>query len=67
MTGAVRSGCGRPGQQDFGAKVGLDLRAGVPDLLRHAERYAGDAGGGSWGSLGPCCSRSAAPTSGLPE
>lgn len=68
VTGAGRSDGGRLGQQDFGAKVGPEMKASVSGLLVHAERYVGSGGGGgSCGSLSLPLFRSAAPTSGLPE
>lgn len=67
VTGAGRSGGGRLGQQDFGAKVGPEMRARVRGLSVHAERYVWSGGGSSCGSLRPPSSCSAAPTSGLPE
>lgn len=72
MTGAGRSGGGRPGQEDFGrfgnvgAEIGAEMRVRVRGLSGQAERLAGSGGGGSCSSRPPS-SRGAAPTSGLPE
>lgn len=68
VTGAGRSGGGRPGQQDFGhsgnvgAKIGPEMRVRVRGLSRQAERLTESGSGGSCSSLRPPSFRSAAPT-----